>query len=149
MLWVIVSGSRDYRPLWAVRDRVEVFPAGTHVIVGKARGVDTHAEKVADYNGFEVHPMPALWETHGRRAGHIRNDAMLDRLEHELEREGNEGLVCAFHDGISPGTASMIAKTRLRCIPMEVYDAAGRMTSIEDQLALWRKNYRGITDAAR
>ena len=50
----------------------------TAVISGKAPGADTLGEKWAHMNNVPVVPFPADWSKHGRAAGPIRNQQMLD-----------------------------------------------------------------------
>lgn len=95
----------------AVHDRIAALPEGTVVIHGAARGADTLAGGNAELRGLTVEKYPARWSEHGSQAGHIRNDQMLD---------ANPTRVVAFWDGTSPGTGSMIAKTKRRGIPVEV-----------------------------
>ncbi|QNE18118.1 hypothetical protein F1D05_09740 [Kribbella qitaiheensis] len=42
------------------------------------RGADAMAEKLWELAGFEVFPVPADWKAHGRRAGFVRNQQMVD-----------------------------------------------------------------------
>jgi hypothetical protein len=55
---------------------------------------------------------PADWETHGRAAGPIRNQAMLD--------EGKPYLVIAFWDGKSKGTLDMISRATRAGVPVKI-----------------------------
>lgn len=137
MLYVVVFGSRDYRPLYAVRDRIELLRADTTVVHGDARGVDKHAGKVAEMRGLQVHAMPADWDTLGKRAGHVRNEAMLEYLAWR-EKLGHEIGAVGFHDGRSNGTASMISRTKLRRFPLEVFDAEGQQITADEALERWR-----------
>ncbi len=77
-------------------------------------GADPIAHNVAVGLGWNVEPYPADWERHGRRAGHLRNLAMLDYPP---------DLVLAFWDGQSPGTRHTITEARRRGIPVEVHTA--------------------------
>lgn len=100
---ILVCGGRDY----ADRERVAATLAryaerGDRIIHGAARGADTLAAAVAASMGCEVAGFPAQWQTFGRGAGAIRNQAMLD-----CERPA---LVIAFPGG--PGTADMIRRAR-------------------------------------
>ncbi|MFB4280831.1 SLOG family protein [Nonomuraea sp. MTCD27] len=58
-------------------------------------------------------PVPADWETHGRKAGPLRNQWMVD-LGHDL--------VLAFHDGASRGTADCIRRAEKAGIPVRRYE---------------------------
>jgi hypothetical protein len=63
-----------------------------------ARGADSLAVRYAEQYKCPVEKFPALWDVHGRAAGPIRNQLMLD--------EGKPDLVLAFPGG--RGTAHMI-----------------------------------------
>ncbi len=74
----------------------------TLLISGCARGADTLTIEWAEAGGIEVARFPADWSTHGRAAGPIRNQQMLD--------EGKPELVVAFPGG--RGTADMVRRAR-------------------------------------
>jgi hypothetical protein len=61
------------------------------IIHGAARGADTLAGLFAKMFGTKVEAYPADWDTHGKAAGPIRNQQMLD--------EGKPDLVVAFPGG--------------------------------------------------
>lgn len=85
---VLVTGSRDWTDHMAVADAIAAARA-TVVIEGGARGADRCAYNAALYLHIRHVRIDADWALHGRRAGPIRNAAMLDL---------NPGLVLAFHD---------------------------------------------------
>lgn len=88
------------------------LPEGTHVITGGAPGVDTWVETQAKHMPhLSSEVMTAEWDVHGKRAGILRNLAMLDR---------QPSRVMAIWDGESRGTAHMIAETVKRRIPLYV-----------------------------
>ena len=97
----IVCGSRD----WNDRTKVEVmmkrleYEGYKTIIEGEARGADTMARQEALKLGMHVIAMPAKWHIYGKKAGIVRNQAMLDK---------KPDLVLAFDMG-TPGTAHMIA----------------------------------------
>jgi len=72
------------------------------IISGCARGADTLGIEWAEAKGVEVARFPADWKTHGRAAGPIRNQQMLE--------EGKPDLVVAFPG--ARGTADMIRRAR-------------------------------------
>jgi hypothetical protein len=99
---VIVCGNRDFYDREAVaRELIRVGgKALVPVIVhGGAAGADTLADAEARRRGFDVEVHPADW-TRGRRAGPERN--------REMAQAGADECI-AFWDGLSRGTASMIA----------------------------------------
>jgi len=73
----------------------------TIVLSGCAPGADTLGTEWAEAKGIQV-ARPADWNTHGRAAGPIRNQQMLD--------EGKPELVVSFPGG--RGTADMVRRVR-------------------------------------
>lgn len=73
---------------------------GVIIISGMAKGADSLAIDWAVVNWLRWEEYPADWETHGKAAGLIRNQQMLD--------EGKPDLVVAFPGG--RGTADMIRR---------------------------------------
>lgn len=65
-------------------------------------GADGLADKWAKRFGIDVQPEPADWDTHGKSAGPIRNQTMLNKYKPIF--------VVAFPGG--RGTADMVAKAR-------------------------------------
>lgn len=111
---VLVCGGRDYSDREVVYAHLDgllakVVEAGDRltVIHGHARGADELAddwarEKIASYVRVSIHGFRADWTKHGRAAGPIRNQRMLD--------EGKPDLVVAFPGG--KGTADMVRRAR-------------------------------------
>lgn len=97
---VIIAGSRT-----ATKEEVHkalnscpwVYLAKT-VISGTARGADRFGEQWAEANGIPILRFPADWKTYGKKAGHLRNEAMAKQAQ---------GLI-AIWDGKSKGTRHMI-----------------------------------------
>jgi ABC-type sugar transport system substrate-binding protein len=116
---VLVCGGRDFndRALMAVEmQRLWVargYPAA--LIHGDARGADRLAEEWAKRHGVPVLSFPADWENHGRAAGSIRNQLMLDA--------GKPDLVVAFPGG--RGTADMVRRAKAAGVPVVEVPAPG------------------------
>lgn len=107
---VIVCGSRKWTDREAISSRL--FDLGPSIIVhGNAAGADRIAGQEAQKLGLLVEPHPADWERHGNQAGPIRNN--------EMALAGAD-LCIAFWDGQSAGTKDMMARAKLRGIPVEV-----------------------------
>lgn len=70
----------------------------THVLHGDCRGVD----KVSESLGLPTTVYPADWKTHGKAAGPIRNQIMVD----------NADALIAIWDGKSRGTLDIIKRAR-------------------------------------
>jgi hypothetical protein len=104
---VIVCGGRDYADKEELDNALSFlwlcYPK-LHLIAGGARGADRLAARWAHENGVDCEEVEADWETYGKRAGVLRNTAMLARL---LRRQatGQRVMVLAFRGG--KGTANM------------------------------------------
>lgn len=110
MLNVLVCGGRDYNNGKFILEQLSRLHAERSfnlVIHGAARGADEWAEHWAEVNGVQPVACKALWNKHGKRAGPLRNMAMLKLQPH---------LVIAFPGG--PGTAHMVRIAREAGIPV-------------------------------
>jgi hypothetical protein len=116
---VLVCGSRDWKDHQLISNVLAQLPRGTVVIHGAARGADTIAAAIADAMGFETRAFPADWRGKGRRAGILRNLAMLnDRPDR----------VIAFQLHGSTGTQHTIDEARKRGTPVDVYGPRGTVS---------------------
>ena len=105
---VLVCGGREYgdredecRFLWMKLDQLIAEVGSIQVIAGGAKGADTvAAEYSTHYLKQEPEVYLADWDTHGRAAGPIRNQRMID--------EGKPDLVLAFPGG--RGTDDMVRR---------------------------------------
>ena len=108
---VLVCGGRDFADReWM--DRVLRFIDRHHarllpgpigkIICGGAPGADTLAAEWAEGCGLPCRVFPAVWLNHGKAAGPIRNQRMLD--------DGKPDLVVAFPGG--RGTADMVRRAQ-------------------------------------
>lgn len=102
---VLVSGGREYTN-W---DKVNEFLTDIHketpiekIVHGGARGADSLGGKWARENGVVEKVYKADWGTHGKAAGVIRNQEMLDSNTVEL--------VIAFPGG--KGTSDMVSRAK-------------------------------------
>lgn len=83
-LRILVTGSRDWEDQFAVTRAIRaearrVRPEDVMVVHGNCRsGADADAEFVARIDGFQIERHPAAWAAHGKRAGYIRNQEMVD-----------------------------------------------------------------------
>ena len=102
---VLVCGGRDYPDFQKLQDIMDALHGHTPIgilIEGGARGADRMASSWARAAQVMTMTFPADWEKHGKAAGVIRNQLMLD--------EGKPDLVVAFPGG--RGTAGMVRKAR-------------------------------------
>lgn len=102
---LLVCGGRYYSDrsrLYQVLDDYAERCGVSLIIHGAARGADALAGEWAADRGITEKRFPADWRKHGRSAGHIRNQEMLDKA--------GPSVVIAFPGG--PGTANMVARAR-------------------------------------
>lgn len=105
---VLVCGGRNYSDRSKVFDELEILHAFNMklcVISGGATGADALAEewarsKIGKREGVSFRGFRADWTKHGKAAGPIRNQTMLDK--------GKPDLVLAFPGGA--GTADMVRR---------------------------------------
>jgi hypothetical protein len=73
----IIAGSRNIVEYQALLDAIEASGFEiTEVVSGGARGVDSLGERYAKEKGISLKIFPADWESHGRKAGIMRNTEM-------------------------------------------------------------------------
>jgi hypothetical protein len=98
---VCIIGSRSLKNYELLKERCDYFLSNSYgytIISGGAAGTDKLAERYAAERKLPMDIYRADWQTHGRKAGMMRNIEMLNACTH----------VIAFWDGKSPGTANMI-----------------------------------------
>lgn len=117
---VLVCGGRDYSAeaatIWLERNAAkavaEAVGAGSvrirTIIHGCARGADEGAMRWGLAEQIEVLGFPANWKLHGRRAGPIRNQQMIEF--------GRPDVVIAFPGG--RGTENMVRLAMAASIPV-------------------------------
>lgn len=117
---ILVTGSRDWTDEQKVREVLERFKRRDVTLVhGAYRGLDKIAERVARSLGFKTEPHPADWTTHKKRAGPIRNSAMVIRMR-ELRALRYECHVFAFPLSDSSGTWDCVNKAKRAGFEVEV-----------------------------
>lgn len=108
---VIVCGGRDYANralLFEVLDTAHAANPFEALIHGNAKGADQLADEWAAERGVKTLTFAPLWEEHGKAAGPMRNQKMLDT--------GKPHMVIAFPGG--KGTADMIQKATVAGVPV-------------------------------
>lgn len=108
---IIVCGGRRYNKtatvVWAL-DRIALAHKIGRVVTGGGPGADALAAHWARARGVTYVAEPPDWKAHGRAAGPIRNQRMLD--------DWAPSAVVAFPGGA--GTADMVAKARAAGVPV-------------------------------
>lgn len=122
---IIIAGSRDFtdykvmeRTLYPLFDKYNLLEDSV-IISGTARGADRLGEKFARDNDLSLIRMAADWETHGKKAGYIRNSEMSEVAD----------MVICFTNG-SKGTGHMINIAKKKGLPTFVYDFEGNLTEV-------------------
>ncbi len=93
---VLVFGGRDFDD-WVMMhnalSQVKLQYGITCIVEGEAKGADFLGRVWAKAMGIPFEGYPADWKTHGRAAGHIRNQQMLDegRLDYAVGFPGGTG----------------------------------------------------------
>lgn len=102
----LICGGRDFADAAmfnaAMGDLIRVKGCPSVIIHGGAPGADRFAEAWAERMAVSRHRFPAQWDKHGKAAGPIRNQAMIDK--------GRPHFVIAFPGG--SGTADMVRRAR-------------------------------------
>lgn len=117
---MLITGGRDYAErnfLFAVLDRVHAKHPVTLLIEGGATGADRLGRVWAIARGVEYKTCEADWGKYGKRAGFVRNNAML--------REEKPDFVVAFRGG--RGTGNMVNLANDAHVPVLIswrYEAA-------------------------
>ena len=103
MTRVLVCGGRNYddkKTVWRVLNLLKP----TRIIHGGADGADELAGEYAIEKDLSESMFPAQWKVHGKSAGPLRNQQMLD--------EAKPNLVVAFPGG--NGTQDMVKRSRAK-----------------------------------
>lgn len=111
---IIVTGSRDWtdaEAVWSALDRC----APTLVVHGGARGADEIAEHWGVSRGVHTAVFPARWHAHDRKAGSLRNRAMVDAFP--------AAIVLAFPLPQSVGTRHCVQYARAQGLIVYVWGA--------------------------
>lgn len=110
---LLICGSRDFSDRIAVLEVLQGYGDEMECLIsGMARGPDSLAVEWARSRNIRTEQYPAKWQDHGRAAGPIRNQRMLD--------EGMPTLCLAFWDGQSRGTEDMIRRAVKAGIPVRI-----------------------------
>lgn len=105
---VLVCGGRDYDNVARAEEVLDALDIDV-IIEGGARGADNLGYQYAYRHDILVETFPARWDRHGKAAGPLRNQRMLD--------EGKPDLVVAFPGG--RGTADMVRRAKKAGVPVK------------------------------
>ena len=112
---VAVVGSRDVVDSSKIQHQIATvlrsYPVVPELVSGGARGVDRLAEMAARSLHVPMLIFKADWLAHGKRAGFLRNQQIVDNCDE----------VHAWWDGKSKGTAHTIALARKAGKPVTVH----------------------------
>ena len=118
---VLVTGSRNWEDrqmieevLGEIRSRYGIIREDVVIVHGGARGADRMAGWIAGQLGMKVEVHPADWERHGKRAGFVRNEEMVN---------SQPDLVVCFMRDASAGTRMTLRLAMKAGIPVEVHEA--------------------------
>lgn len=114
---LLVCGSRDFDDeayLSHVLDLILVQKPGLVIVEGCARGADRMAERYGQRNDLYIEHYPADWNTHGRKAGFLRNTQMADTRP--------DAVIAFYRNPSQPsvGTQMMVRIARERGIPVAI-----------------------------
>jgi hypothetical protein len=112
---ILMCGDRNWSSEEAINQFFKLLPKNIIIISGNARGADYLVEQYCKINNIENKIFPANWKKHGKAAGPIRNNLMLDEKPE---------LVIAFHGDIrnSKGTIHTVSSARTRKIPVLIVE---------------------------
>jgi hypothetical protein len=118
---VLVCGGRNFNDYVTIYDEMDDIHEDrgpiTHVIVGGAPGADYWSEAWAYHRGIPFTVFKADWAKHGKAAGPIRNQQMID--------QGKPDIVVAFKGG--RGTADMIRRAEAAGLLVLLFDGPSRV----------------------
>jgi hypothetical protein len=123
---LLVTGSRYWTNVEKIYDVLSLAKeqAGALpliIVEGEAKGADELSRRVAHQLELDVERYPADWNAHGKAAGPIRNQQMLDE---SLRRAHSDGCYlragAAFHESLadSKGTLDMVNRLEAAGIPV-------------------------------
>lgn len=112
---LVVAGGREFNDYPLLKERLDFFLMDVdikdiEIVSGKARGADFLGERYAEENGILIKEFPADWDTHGKRAGYIRNSEMASYGTHCV----------VFWDGVSKGSKMMIELAKRKGLVVRV-----------------------------
>jgi hypothetical protein len=106
-----IIGSRTFNNYKLLKETLEPYKTKiTLVVSGAAKGADSLGEKWAYENNIKTLIFPADWDTHGKRAGYIRNEDIIKNCD----------CCIAFWDGESKGTKHSLSLCKKYDKPVKI-----------------------------
>lgn len=121
---IVVTGSRDWKRADIINKALDTIKP-TLVFHGGARGADTLAGKWCDEKGVDCAVIPALWTSHGKQAGTLRNKRMLELANIIAKTSQLPINVLAFPMPTSIGTKHCMAQAKKMGLHVEQYNQTG------------------------
>tara|TARA_B100000949_G_C14020656_1_gene341131 strand:+ start:298 stop:645 length:348 start_codon:yes stop_codon:yes gene_type:complete len=111
---ILVCGSREWTDKNKIKKELSKYSKEDVLIHGGCRGADKLAGEVGKELGMKIEVYYADWKTHGKKAGPLRNQQMLD--------EGKPDKVYAFHEDIdsSKGTKDMVNRAKKEKLEIKI-----------------------------
>ncbi len=81
---ILVTGGRTYHDRTTVHAALEDYPDVEAICTGGADGADSLAATWAARRGVRCFTFKADWAAHGKKAGPLRNQRMLDEFKPDL-----------------------------------------------------------------
>lgn len=117
---ILITGSRNHTDVQLIENAIQTHTLGlqhTNVTIvsgGCPTGADHIAEEYARKQGFPLEIHHAAWTKHGRAAGPIRNQEMVD---------AGADVVLAFPFGESRGTWGCVRAAQTAGLTVKIYSA--------------------------
>ena len=114
MYKVIVAGSRTFNDYLLLEKKLDKILANrlpnVEIVSGTANGADKQGELYASKNKLPIKRFPADWNTHGKKAGYLRN----------LEMAKYADACIVFWNGTSKGAKHMIDIANKYNLPLRI-----------------------------
>ena len=114
---IIIAGSRNFNnyslltsSLYNLLVTEIISGIEVEIVSGTAKGADQLGERFAKDHNYPIKQFPADWNTHGKKAGYLRNKQMSEYAD----------MLVAFWDGESKGTKHMIELAEKNGLTVEV-----------------------------
>jgi len=114
---IIIAGSRDFNnyslltsAMYGLLKMEMISGIEVEIVSGTTKGADQLGEAFAKEHNYPIKQFPADWNTHGKKAGYLRNKQMAEYAD----------ILVAFWNGESKGTKSMIELAEKNGLTVEI-----------------------------